>query len=118
MQIYEDLAAHPLLNRSHMCSDLIRFCKQSRSLFLHSSRAEACCLFIIAAAGLMSASCMQNQPENKPATNEPANSNSVAAKPPTDSRATVPQAPVTLPLIDAILEDEQVANEAASSLQI
>jgi len=61
---------------------------------------------------------MQNQPENKPATNEPANSNSVAAKPPTDSRATVPQAPVTLPLIDAILEDEQVANEAASSLQI
>jgi lipoprotein-anchoring transpeptidase ErfK/SrfK len=69
----------------------------------------------------MAISCIQNQPENRPISNAPQNQTNGETNSNTSTtakRSAESQTPVTLPLIDAVMQDESFLNDAKSSLQI
>ena len=104
-----------------MCSEFVRLVEGR--IVKHRARGPfgICLLLIIGALGLISTGCVQNQPENRPVANapaQPANTETNSNKATAEKPPAAPQAPVTLPLVDAMLQDESFINDAKSSLQI
>jgi lipoprotein-anchoring transpeptidase ErfK/SrfK len=104
-----------------MCNVLVRPISFSHKRQNDRDRRQFRRFLLIVAFVFCATACVQKPPENSTVTNAsqpPANtdgaSNSTASRPPSGES----QVPVTLPLVDAMLQDESFANDAKSSLQI
>ena len=93
-----------------MCNEIIRGAIRLSPLIL------ATCLFAVC-AGCVQQNAPSNQPANS-AVNTNANTNANSNTAVASSAPSVSQVQVTLPLVDALMDDEGFVNEAKSSLQL
>src|SRR5437762_13555731 len=98
-----------------MCTESLRFAAGGKHKYLFPYFG----FLLLFAVLLIDAACVQNPPTNQPSNNPPSSPSNAATNTAVPSKPSAASlSPVTLPLVDAVLQDNSFVNDAKSSLQI